>query len=527
MFSAIQRFGGAMFTPVLLFPFAGIIVGFTILLQNSSIVGETLAHSDGFFFKLMFVLQEGAWVVFRNMPLIFCVALPIGLAKTAPARACLAALVSFLTWNYFIFAMATVWGTSYGVDFTIDVGGNSGLTMMAGIKTFDTSIIGAILIAAIVTKIHNVYFEKTLPSMFGIFQGTSLVVIICFIAMFVLAWLTLLIWPYIQIGIQSMQSFMVNAGVFGVWVYTFLERVLIPTGLHHFVYGPFMFGPAVTPNGILIDWAQSIDAFSKTTQSLRELFPGGGFALHGNSKIFGSIGIAFALYYAATKENRKKLAGLLIPATLTAVLVGITEPLEFTFLFIAPLLFVIHAFLSATLAAVLYSFGIVGNQGGGLISEMIPLNWAPMMQNHFGMIVTHIIIGVLFTFIWFVVFRFIILKWNLKTPGRESSIKLYTKEDLQNKNNAIHTNETSAQDSAEQNILNGLGGSKNIQTLNNCATRLRVEVIDLEQVEDDDFFKSFGAHGVVRKGHNLQIIIGLSVPQVRNKIETLMLQTTS
>lgn len=529
MLSKIQRFGGAMFTPVLLFPFAGIIVGLTILLQNPIFVGEKLSQPDNFFYQLVFILQEGAWTIFRNMPIIFCVGLPIGLAKTAPARACLAVLVSFLTWNYFVSAMGMVWGNYYGIDLSQEVGGNSGLAMISGIKTLDTNIIGAIVIAGIVTKIHNVYFEKQLPSFLGIFQGTSFVVIISFFIMIILAWLTICIWPKIQIGILSLQQMMISSGGFGVWIYTFLERILIPTGLHHFIYGPFIFGPAITEHGIQVDWAQNMQAFSQTTESLKDLFPAGGFALHGNSKIFGSIGIAFALYFTAQPKNRAKLAGLLIPSALTAALVGITEPLEFTFLFIAPILFLIHSILAATLATTLYEFGVVGNMGGGLIDMMIPLNWAPMFHNHHMMVITHIIIGLIFTFIWFVVFRFIIIRFNIKTPGREDdeeSVKLYTKDDLKNKNTIINElsplENESEENKLETSILEGLGGKENIKSLNNCATRLRIEVHSMNQVQNDQFFKNLGAHGVVRKGNSLQIIIGLQVPLVRNKIEALI-----
>jgi len=148
-----------------------------------------------------------------------------------------------------------------------NVGLDTGLTLIAGIKTFDTSIIGAIVISGIVTKIHNSYYEKQLPTFLGIFQGTSFVVIVSFFIMLLLAWITLLIWPIVQIGIKSMQDLMISSGSLGVWLYTFLERILIPTGLHHFIYGPFIFGPAVTENGIQVDWTLQIQAFSQTTQT--------------------------------------------------------------------------------------------------------------------------------------------------------------------------------------------------------------------------------------------------------------------
>ena len=357
MLSQIQRFGGAMFTPVLLFPFAGIVVGIAIMLRNPMFVGEAFTAPDSLFAQIVHIIEEGGWTVFRNMPLIFAVGLPIGLAKQAQGRACLAVLVSFLTWNYFINAMGMTWGHFFGVDFSVEPTAGSGLTMMAGIKTLDTSIIGAIVISGLVTALHNRYFDKPLPVFLGIFQGSSFVVIVAFLAMIPCAWLTLLGWPKVQMGIESLQAFLRSAGALGVWVYIFLERILIPTGLHHFVYGPFIFGPAVVEGGIQVYWAQHLQAFSQSTEALKTLFPEGGFALHGNSKVFGSVGIALALYFTAAPENRVKVAGLLIPATLTAMLVGITEPLEFTFLFISPLLFAVHAVLAATMATVMYICG--------------------------------------------------------------------------------------------------------------------------------------------------------------------------
>ena len=254
------------------------------------------------------------------------------------------------------------------------------------------------------------------------------------------------------------------------------ERILIPTGLHHFVYGPFIFGPAAVEGGIQVYWAQHLQEFSQSTVPLKTLFPEGGFALHGNSKVFGSVGIALAIWYTASPENRVKVAGLLIPATLTAVLVGITEPLEFTFLFISPLLFAIHAVLAATMATVMYIFGVVGNMGGGLLDQFLPQNWIPMFHNHASTVFTQIGIGLCFSGIYFVVFRTFIERLNLKTPGREESeIKLYSKADYK-----AARGQTTAPAAASQQVgqaagfLQALGGAANIESINNCATRLRI-----------------------------------------------------
>ncbi|WP_165466463.1 alpha-glucoside-specific PTS transporter subunit IIBC [Enterobacter cloacae] len=524
MLSQIQRFGGAMFTPVLLFPFAGIVVGIAIMLRNPLFVGEALTAPDNLFAQIVHIIEEGGWAVFRNMPLIFAVGLPIGLAKQAQGRACLAVLISFLTWNYFINAMGMTWGHFFGVDFSAEPTAGSGLAMIAGIKTLDTSIIGAIIISGLVTALHNRFFDKPLPVFLGIFQGTSFVVILAFFVMIPCAWLTLLGWPKVQMGIESLQAFLRTAGALGVWVYTFLERILIPTGLHHFVYGPFIFGPAAVEGGIQVYWAQHLQEFSQSTVPLKTLFPEGGFALHGNAKVFGSVGIALAIWYTASPENRVKVAGLLIPATLTAVLVGITEPLEFTFLFISPLLFAIHAVLAATMATVMYTFGVVGNMGGGLLDQFLPQNWIPMFHHHASTVFTQIGIGLCFTGIYFVVFRTLIVRLNLKTPGREESeIKLYNKADYK-----AARGQTTAPAPASQQVgqaagfLQALGGAANIESINNCATRLRIALMDMTKTQSDDVFKALGAHGVVRRGNGIQVIVGLHVPQVRDQLESLM-----
>ncbi|HEM2792034.1 TPA: alpha-glucoside-specific PTS transporter subunit IIBC [Streptococcus suis] len=525
MMEKIQRFGGAMFTPVLLFSFAGLMVSLAIVATNPLLVGD-IAKEGTMWFNFWKIIENGSWTVFNNMELLFVIGLPIGLAKMSNARAVMEAVVTYLTANYFINTMLTLFGGTFGVDFTQDPGGISGLKLIAGIKTLDTGIIGAILLSAIVVYLHNRYFETKLPDFLGIFQGSSFVVILGFFVMLPVAFLLCLIWPKVQFGISSMQSLLATSGVVGVWIYTFLERILIPTGLHHFVYTPFVYGPAVVEGGITHYWFAHLTEFSQSTESLKSLFPEGGFALHGNSKIFGAPGIAAAFYFTARPENRKKVLSILIPVTLTAVVAGITEPLEFTFLFLSPPLFVVHSLLAATLAATLYTFGVVGDMGGGLI-DLLAKNWIPTFANHSGTVFAHLAIGLLFTFIWFVVFRFLILKFNIMTPGRnidkEANIKLYSKKDYKEKQAGGKPN------SAKENFriqaagyLEAVGGADNVTKVTNCATRLRLTVADVSLVEDDAVFKSIGAHGLVKKDNALQIIVGLDVPQVRQEFENLM-----
>lgn len=403
-----------------------------------------------------------------------------------------------------------------------------GITMIAGVKTLDTSIIGSILIAGISVYLHNKYFDKKLPELLGIFQGTSFVIILGFLLMIPVAFGTAIIWPKVQLGIAALQGFLKGAGVAGVFSYTLLERLLIPTGLHHFIYGPFMFGPAVVENGITAYWATHIQEFAAAVEPLKEIFPQGGFALHGNSKVFGLPAAALAMYVTSKSSKKKIVAGLLIPAALTGFLTGITEPIEFTFLFAAPVLFVVHAILGACMSSLMYVFGVVGNFGSGLI-DFLAINWLPMFSNHSAQVIVQIGIGLIFSVIYFFVFRFLILKLNLKTPGREEEeeeTKLYSKKEYreresQKSSQAKTTDEENYLEQAKM-ILEALGGKENIAEVTNCVTRLRVTVKDETLIQADKDFKKAGAKGVVRNGKSFQVIIGFSVGQVRAAFDSLL-----
>ena len=541
MMEKVQRFGSAMLAPVLLFAFAGLAVGIGVIATTENIFGS-LAQKGTLWYQVWTVWLSGAWTIFNQMELLFVLGLPIALAKTANARAVLEAAMVYLTFNYFTAKMLDFWGQSgsgffqlnYATEISLDNSDSygTGLKIIAGIKTIDTGIFGAIIISAIVVWVHNRWFDKKLPDFLGIFQGTQYVYGVCFFLMMPVAFAFALLWPYAQHGIASMQGFFISSGAIGVWVYTFLERILIPTGLHHFIYSPFMFGNAVTPNGIAKDWPAHLSEFGQSDKPLRELFPGGGFALHGNSKVFAPLGIAAAFYTTAKPEKRKEVLALLIPVCLTAIRIGITEPLEFTFLFVAPPLFVAHAILAATMAAIMFSFGLVGNMGGGLL-DFVFQNWIPLWQNHWGTYLMQIGVGLCFTVIYFLLFHFMILKLNLKTPGREddgAAAKLYSKAEYKAAKAAEKKGGASAEDGDTDlyapraaGFLELLGGADNITTVNNCATRLRVSVADESLVDTSDAaFKDAGALGIVRKGKAFQVIVGMDVPQVRERFETMV-----
>lgn len=520
MMQKIQKFGGAMFTPVLLFSFAGVMVGIGTLCTTEAVLGS-LAAPTSMWYLIWNVILQGAWCVFNQLPLLFVVGLPIGLAKKQAGRCCMEALVLYLTFHYFVNTILTQWGSVFGVDFVAEVGGSSGLTMIANIKTLDMGMFGALLVSGLVIYLHNKFFDTELPEWLGSFNGSTFIFMIGFFVMLPVALLSVLIWPNIQHGMQIFQNFVMTSGSLGVWVFIFLERLLIPFGLHHLMYSPFYYDNLVCPGGIYSYWATQLPQLAASTASLKSLCPEAAFTATGFSKIFGCPGIALAFYATAKPEKKKQLKGLLIPITLTAIVCGVTEPIEFTFLFIAPVLFVVHAFLAACLSTTINLFGIVGVFSGGLI-EMSSLNFIPLMTTHWKEYLLLLVIGLVYTGIYFVVFRFLILKFNFKTPGREDTeeTKFYSKAEFRaRKDGGVEMDKKTMLAAL---IMEGLGGADNIVDVTNCATRLRLNVKDETVVKDDAYFKSIGSHGISKNGKSMQVIVGMSVPSVREKFENIM-----
>lgn len=514
MLQKIQRFGGAMFTPVLLFAFAGIVIGFGTLFTTEAIMGS-LASNDSLWYQCWNVILQGGWTVFNQLPLIFVVGLPVGLAKKQQARCCMEALVLYLTFQYFLNTILSQWGSTFNVDFTQAVGGSSGLTTIASIKTLDMGMIGALLISCIVVYLHNKFFDTKLPEWLGTFSGSSFVVIIGFFVLIPVVFLSAAIWPMVQNGMKVFQDFIASSGLLGVWVFIFMERILIPFGLHHLLYFPFFYDSVVINGGVMSAWANALPELAASSAPLKELAPWAWPQLTGLSKMFGCTGIALAFYKTAREEKKKQVMGLLIPITLTAIFCGVTEPIEFTFLFIAPQLFVVHAFLAATLSTVANALGVVGCMSGGLI-EISSLNFIPLMAKHWKTYLTLLVVGLIFVLIYYVVFKFLILKLDLKTPGREDEeeIKFHSKAEYRKKQN---TKETLA-----MRILEALGGKENIVDVTNCATRLRVNVKDASLVQSDQYFKTIGTHGIKATKENIQVIVGLTVASVREEFEALL-----
>ena len=529
MMQKIQKFGGAMFTPVLLFAFAGVVIGLGTLFTTEVIFGP-LAAPDTLWYGIWNVVLQGGWTVFNQLPLLFAVSLPIGLANKQNARCCMEVLVAYLTFNYFVSTMLSQWGPVFGVDFAAETGGSSGLAMVASIKTLDMGMIGALAISGIVIALHNKLFEFELPEWLGVFSGSTFVYMVSFLVMLPAALLACLVWPHVQDGIRAFQGFVATVGLPGVWIFAFLERALIPFGLHHLLYSPFYYDNAVVNGGIYAAFATQLPEIAASNKPLTELAPYAAFTCTTWSKLFGCPGIALAFYATAKPEKRAELKGLLIPITLTAIVCGVTEPIEFTFLFVAPALFVVHAALAATLATAMNAAGVIGVFSGGLI-EISSLNLVPLWANHWMTYLVGLAIGLAFTVIYFIVFRFLILKFDFKTPGREEDeeIKFRSKAEYRAAQQGGAAGSMSAAADADDPyavmaaaVLDLLGGADNIVDVTNCVTRLRVNVKDEALVADDVDFKSVGTSGIAKNGKAMQVIIGLKVPKVRDRFEQLL-----
>lgn len=524
-----------MFVPVLLFSFAGIVVAIGSLFTNQAVFGS-LASPGTLWSSIWDTITAGGWTVFKQESLLFVVGLPIGLANKSKGRAAMEALITYMTYNYFVGAILSHWGANFGIpNFDkiqlVENSTNHGLTEIAGIKTLDTSMIGALVVAGIVIWLHNHYFDKKLPEWLGTFQGSTYVYILGFFTMIPLAFVTCWGWPKVQLGISGMQHFIVNSGVIGVWIYNFLNRVLVPTGLHHLVYIPFQYGPAVVAGGLQPYWLKHLSQFALSTQPLKQLAPEMGFQLWGNEKIFLAPVICLAFYVTAKKSKKKQTSALLIPAALTSFFAGITEPIDFTYLFAAPALWIVYSILAATMNTVMFSFGVVGNFIFGSI-DMAAENWIPLWANHWQTYMVQFAVGIIFAFLTFFVFKLMIERFDYVTPGREEDsedVHLLDKSEYQAKK-AIPKFETSNGQSSGNDpyidrataFLDLLGGQENIAELTSCATRLRVSVKDPDKLATDAQFKEAKAINVVHHGKAIQVIVGLDVAQVLEAMQELI-----
>lgn len=528
MLQKIQRFGGAMFAPAMLFSISGLMVGVSALATTADIVGDLAVYGTPWY-VFWTIIQRGSWTVFKRLPLLFAVALPIGLAQKQPARCCLEALVAYFAYCFFLSEIIKLSGDNLGLKYPSSLTSASGITIIDGIKTLDTGIIGPLAVSATVVAIHDRFYDAKVPDWLGTFSGSSLVYLISFFAVFALAAISAAIVPSVYAVTETLRHALAGVGPFGVGIFVLLERALEPMGLHHLLYMPIYYDNLVINDGIYATWSSLLPILSHSTRPLNELAPWAGFTATGWVKLFGLPAIAAAFYSTAKPERRAGLRAILVPAIIASVVCGVTEPLEFLFMFTHPGLFFLYAVLSSCLATTMNLFGIVGIFSGGLM-EMAAFNFIPLMRMHAGAYLLALGIGLAFSLIFFVSFRALILIYDLKTPGREDHVANraaidhltgsgFAKE--QSLNDEVNSQSDQDHVLAER-VIQLLGGVGNIAGATNCATRLRVEVADPSIVADNASFVAAGAKGLIITGKTAQVVIGISVPRVKEHFDQIM-----
>lgn len=517
-----------MFAPAMLFSISGLMVGVSALATTADIVGDLAVYGTPWY-AFWTIIQRGSWTVFKRLPLLFAVALPIGLAQKQPARCCLEALVAYFAYCFFLSEIIKLSEDNLGLKYPSSLTSASGITIIDGIKTLDTGIIGPLAVSATVVAIHDRFYDAKVPDWLGTFSGSSLVYLISFFAVFALAAISAAIVPFVYAVTETLRHALTSVGPFGVGIFVLLERALEPMGLHHLLYMPIYYDNLVINDGIYATWSSLLPILSHSTRPLNELAPWAGFTATGWVKLFGLPAIAAAFYSTAKPERRAGLRVILVPAIIASVVCGVTEPLEFLFMFTHPGLFFLYAVLSSCLATTMNLFGIVGIFSGGLM-EMAAFNFIPLMRTHAGAYLLALGIGLAFSLIFFVSFRALILIYDLKTPGREDHVANraaidhltgsgFAKE--QSPNDEV--NSQSDQDHVlTERVIQLLGGVGNIAGATNCATRLRVEVADPSIVADNASFVAVGAKGLIITGKTAQVIIGISVPRVKEHFDQIM-----
>lgn len=535
VFSVLQRVGRAFMLPIALLPIAGLLLGVgssltnTAMLETYNLVG--FMGPDTIPYAIFSLLGSVGTVIFDNLPLLFAMGVALGMAENEKGTATLSAAIAFFVMHKTINSLLAISGK-------LEPGAmlEGTVANVVGIESLQMGVFGGIIVGLGVAWLNNRFYKIRLPNVISFFGGTRFVPIISTLTYVLVGVLMFFVWPYIQSGIYAIGDLVLKSGYGGTLIYGFTERILIPFGLHHVFYLPFWqtgVGGSALIDGVRIYGAQNIFfaelASPNTTQFSVEAtrFMSGKFPL----MIFGLPGAALAMYTCAKPGKRKVAGGLLLSAALTSMLTGITEPLEFTFLFVAPMLYVIHSIFAGVAYMLMHilNVGVGMTFSGGLIDLFLfgilqgneKTNWLMIP-----------LVGLVYFVVYFFVFRFLIRRRNYITPGREednAETKLYTRADY-NAKNANNAEEGAAPDmnkadkdahAVSRMILDGLGGKGNISNLDCCATRLRVTVKNSDIVSES-LLRQSGAAGVIKKGTGIQVVYGPQVSVIKSELEDYM-----
>ncbi|ACN24361.1 PTS transporter subunit EIIC [Borreliella burgdorferi] len=533
IFTILQKIGKAFMLPIALLPAAGILLGIGGAFTNETMIQayglEEVLGKGTVANSILYLMKYTGEVIFANLPLMFAAAIPIGLAKVEKGTAALAGVVGFLVMHQTINGILYIQGITpesaslkalleLGMPETAATAKSQEYTSVLGIFSLQMSVMGGLIAGFVAVFLHNRFHNIQLPTFLAFFGGTRFVPIVTTMAMFVVGIFLTFIWPFIQGAMTSFGRIVEQSGLFGTFAYGAIKRSLIPFGLHHIFYLPFWqtaVGGTLEINNELISGAQNI--FFKQLADPNTVhfevakgtrFFSGEFVV----MIFGLPGAALAMYHTSKPENKKNVASLLLSASFTSMLTGITEPLEFAFLFAAPALYYfiyVPLFGLAYLLTHLLNVGVGLTFSGGFIDMFL---FGILQGNSKTNWIAIPILGIFYFIGFYFIFKFAIMKFNLKTIGRE---------DEEMEKTMMSSEKTSLSETASK-VLEGLGGKDNITYIDACASRLRVNLKQIEVIKSDTYFKNLGASGILKKGNSVQIVFGGLSDNIKMEIDKLM-----
>ena len=532
IFGVLQRVGRSFMLPIAILPVAGLLLGIGSSFTNATTIetyGLTKLLGDGtLLHALLVIMNKVGSAVFDNLPLIFAVGVAIGMAKKEKEVSALSAVIAYFVMNTAISAMLTITGQILNDGSIAESVLEGTITSVCGIQSLQMGVFGGIIVGLGVAALHNRFYRIQLPSALSFFGGTRFVPIISTIVYMFVGILLYFVWPVVQSGIYALGSLVTGSGYVGTLIFGLIKRALIPFGLHHVFYMPFWqtaVGGTMEVAGQMVQGGQNI-FFAQLADSANIVHFSADATRYFSGEfifmIFGLPGAALAMYQCAKPEKKKAAGGLLLSAALACMATGITEPLEFSFLFVAPALFAVQVILagSAYMIAHMLNIAVGLTFSGGFLDFFL---FGILQGNEKTSWMRIIPVGIIYFCLYYFIFKFMIKKFDFKTPGREdddTETKLYTKADVNARKEAQTDGTTSAdkEEARSEAITRGLGGKKNISDVDCCATRLRCTVHEPGRV-NDSILKATGASGVVHKGNGVQVIYGPNVTVIKSNLE--------
>lgn len=531
IFGVLQRVGRSFMLPIAILPVAGLLLGIGSSFTNATTIStyhlESILGDGTLLNALLIIMSKAGNVIFDNLPLIFAVGVAIGMAKEEKEVSALSAMIAFFVMHISINAVLLVSGKVLA-DGSVAEGVLDGtIANVCGMQTLQMGVFGGIIVGLGVAALHNRFHKIVLPNALSFFGGSRFVPIISTLVYLFVGIGMYFVWPVVQNGIFALGGLVTGTGYVGTLIFGIVKRALIPFGLHHVFYLPFWqtaVGGTMTVGGQLVQGGQNIFFAQLVAADVAHFSADATRYFSGEFifMIFGLPGAALAMYRCAKPEKKKAAGGLLLSAALTCMFTGITEPIEFSFLFVAPMLFVVQVVLAgaAYMIAHILNIAVGLTFSGGLLDLFI---FGILQGNEETSWLRIIPAGIIYFFLYYFIFSFLIKKFDLKTPGREDDdveTKLYTKADV-NARKAAEKGGDGEKDELSEAIANGLGGKKNITSVDCCATRLRCSVAKPELV-NEKLLKATGAVGVIKKGQGIQVIYGPQVAVIKSNLQSYL-----